>query len=597
MTGLTTAVPGPREDGSPREEGTPRQDGDAREDGGPAPRAERPRLRVRGLHVSFDLPGGRRDVVSDVSFDLLPGRCVAIVGESGSGKSVTARTLAGLTGRGADVRAEEISLDGEDVRTFSARHWRAVRGRAIGFVLQDALVSLDPLRPVGREIAEALAVHGWGTRATRRRRVLDLLTAVGVPLPEQRAAQRPGELSGGLRQRALIASAIALDPPVVVADEPTTALDVTVQAQVLAELEAMKGRGVSIVLISHDLSVVAHLADHLLVMKDGRVVEAGPAGQVLGTPQHPYTRRLIAAVPGDHTRGERLAPDLEPALPALPDAVHGERLDHDGPVLVASGLVKDFRTPDGGAQRAVDGVSFRLERGRSLGIVGESGSGKSTTARIVLALERPDAGAVELLGRPWTAVPERERRPLRRRIGAVYQDPLSSFDPRWTVRRILLDALAGTAYRTAAERGARVVELLGQVGLDAEVLDRFPLRLSGGQRQRVAIGRALAAHPQVLVLDEAVSALDVSIQAQVLDLLVDLQDHLGLSYLFISHDLGVVRHLCDEVLVMKDGVVVESGAVEDVFQRPQHPYTVELVRALPHLDRRLTPAATPEETR
>jgi len=549
------------------------------------PDPDRPRLRVRGLSVAFELPTGRRSVVDGVSFDLLPGQCVAIVGESGSGKSVTARTLTGLTGRGAVVTADEIRLGEEDVRSFTARRWREVRGRRIGFVLQDALVSLDPLRPVGKEIGEALTLHRWGTRAARRQKVLDLLTSVGVPLPERRAAQRPDQLSGGLRQRALIASAIALDPEIVIADEPTTALDVTVQAQVLAQLEAMKARGVSIILISHDLSVVAHLADHILVMKDGRVVETGPAHDLLTSPQHPYTRRLIAAVPGDHTRGERLAPDLEPAVVASPENARRKASAYDGPVLVATDLVKDFATPDGAVHRAVDAVSFRLERGRTLGIVGESGSGKSTTARIALALEAPNSGEVLLLGQPWTAVPEAKRRPLRRRISVVYQDPLSSFDPRWPVGRILRDALEGTAYRTADERQARIEELLGQVGLATEVLDRFPLRLSGGQRQRVAIARALAADPDVIVLDEAVSALDVSIQAQVLDLLVDLQDHLGLSYLFISHDLGVIRHMSDEVLVMKDGRVVEQGNSDEVFLRPQHPYTRELVGALPHLDR------------
>jgi len=539
-----------------------------------------PRVRVRGLDVGFRTRTGIRSVVRGVSFDLAPGRCLAIVGESGSGKSVTARSLVGLTGPTAQVVAEAIEIDGVDVRDLDPRGWRALRGRRIGFILQDALVSLDPLRPVGREIDEALRLHGAGDRRSRRRRVLELLRAVGVPQPERRARQRPGELSGGLRQRALIASAIALDPPLVIADEPTTALDVSVQAQVLAQLADMKSRGVSIVLISHDLSVVAHLADEVLVMRGGEVVEQGDARTVLADPRHPYTRSLIAAVPGGHTRSTRLAPDVElPHIDAT--ALRGAaRVVHDGPVLEVAHLSKRFRTPGGGSHLAVDDVSFTLDRGRTLGIVGESGSGKSTTARLALALERADAGEVSLLGQPWSALPESRRRALRRRISVVSQDPLSSFDPRFDVRQLLDDALDGTPFRTTAAREARIRELLAQVALPDEVLRRLPSQLSGGQRQRVAIARALAASPDVIVLDEAVSALDVSVQAQILDLLVALQDALGISYLFISHDLGVIHHLSDHILVMKDGVVVEEGDPDQVFHRPTHPYTRQLVDAL-----------------
>lgn len=530
------------------------------------------RLRVRNLRTGFTVNGTHRPIVSGVSFDLLPGQCVAIVGESGSGKSVTARSLVGLAGRGATVEAEELELHHEDVRAFTARQWRRVRGRDIGFVLQDALVSLDPLRPVGKEIAEALRLHRWGDRAARRARVLELLERVGVPAPAIRARQRPDQLSGGLRQRALIASAIALDPDIVIADEPTTALDVTVQAQVLAQLEAMKERGASVILISHDLSVVARLADHILVMRGGEVLEQGPAERVLAAPENEYTRALIAAVPGEATRGRALTP-------GAPDPA--ARPPIGAPVLEARDLVKRFHTPDGTVTRAVDGVSFTLHAGETLGIVGESGSGKSTTAKLALGLERLDAGDVRLLGREWSSLPEARRRALRRRISVVYQDPLSSFDPRWTVERILLDALRGEPLATAAERDARVRELLAHVGLSADVLPRFPLRLSGGQRQRVAIARALAPRPDVIVLDEAVSALDVTIQAQILDLLVALQRESGVAYLFISHDLGVISHLSDRVLVMKDGRVVEEGTAEDVFERPQQPYTRDLIAAIP----------------
>lgn len=403
-----------------------------------------------------------------------------------------------------------------------------------------------------------------------------------MPRPELRARQRPGQLSGGLRQRALIASALAWDPDLVIADEPTTALDVTVQAQVLDLLGDMKRRGTALLLISHDLSVVAELADEILVMQGGDVVEQGPAEAVLQRPRHPYTRRLIAAVPSGRTRGERLAPDT-----ATPPDLHLVRAHTDtarvDPVLAARGLTRRFTAPDGSRTVAVDDVSFTLRRGETLGIVGESGSGKSTTARIALALEDADEGEVTLLGRAWSGVPERRRRNLRRRIAVVYQDPLSSFDPRWSVERILVDAI-GADVRGRAARRARAADLLAQVALPPETLDRSPIRLSGGQRQRVAIARALATSPEIIVLDEAVSALDVSVQAQILDLLVTLQDEYHLSYLFISHDLGVIHHMSDRVLVMKDGRVLEEGTSEQIFTDPQHPYTQELVRSLPTLD-------------
>jgi peptide/nickel transport system ATP-binding protein len=537
-----------------------------------------PRIRVRNLRVAFQPDGVRREVVSGVGFDLEPGACVAIVGESGSGKSVTARALVGLAGRGSVVEADELRLHGADVQTFGARDWRRVRGREVGFILQDALVSLDPLRPVGAEIAESLGVHGWGDRTQRSRRVLELLTRVGVPNAAFRARQRPHELSGGLRQRALIASAIALEPDIVIADEPTTALDVTVQAQVLDQLTGMKQRGASILLISHDLSVVAHLADHILVMRAGEVVEQGPADEVLGRPRHPYTRSLIAAVPGAATRGAALSQAPVPHVTPTPGRVP---VHPAVPVLSARHLTKRYTGPDGRSRVAVDDVSFDLFGGETLGIVGESGSGKSTTARLALGLESLDGGTVELLGDAWAPLPETRRRLRRDLISVVDQDPLSSFDPRWNVERILIDALPAGEFATAAERRARVLELLELVGLPATVARRFPLRMSGGQRQRVAIARALAPRPAVIVLDEAVSALDVTIQAQILDLLVALREAAGVSYLFISHDLGVISHLSDRILVMKDGVVVEEGTPDEVFLRPRHPYTRELVASIP----------------
>ncbi|MCV7424069.1 ABC transporter ATP-binding protein [Mycobacterium yunnanensis] len=531
-----------------------------------------PVLRVDDLTVAF----GGEPVVGGVSFEVAPGECFAIVGESGSGKSVTARTLLGLAGDGADVAATTLELQGKSVLGNRDRDWRRVRGRQVGFVLQDALVSLDPLRTVGREIGETLRLHRVGSRARRRERVLELLATVGVPEPELRARQLPHELSGGQRQRALIASAIALDPPLLIADEPTTALDVTVQAQILELLAAMKDRGTGLVLISHDLSVVSRLADRVAVMRHGRFVEQGSVADVLTAPSHPYTRTLLDAVPATHRKGSRLSG--APSADMDPTPVDQPR---DEVLVAAEHLVKRFRGPDGVERTAVDDVSFTIGVGETLGIVGESGSGKTTTAQLVLALLAPDEGTVRLRSAPWSEATEAQRRPRRRQISVIYQDPLGSFDPRWTVRRIVEDAVPPETHRGDVARRQRAAALLADVGLAEEHLDRRPLLLSGGQRQRVAIARALAPGPALIVCDEPVSALDVTIQAQVLDLLADLQRRLGLSYLFISHDLGVVHHVADRVLVMRDGRIVESGSAADIFANPRDPYTRALVASVP----------------
>ncbi|GAA2620968.1 ABC transporter ATP-binding protein [Dactylosporangium fulvum] len=527
-------------------------------------------LDVCDLNVRF----GDSDVVSGVSFTLERGRCLALVGESGSGKSVTARALLGLAGPQARVRAQRLHVLGRDVLGLSGRALRAMRGRDVGLVLQDALVALDPLRPVGREIAAALR----GTPARRRRqRVRELLVAAGVPEPEHRAAQRADELSGGLRQRALIASAIALDPPVLIADEPTTALDATVQDQILQLLLSLKEAGTGLLLISHDLAVISRVADTVAVMRQGGIVEYGPARDVLSAPTHPYTRQLLAAIPADRPRGTRLTggPRSSPETTAWPAG--------DAELLTATALTKRYPLPDGTHRLAVDGVSFALHRGRTLGLVGESGSGKTTTARIVLGLTRPDTGEVRLGGQPWSTLAESRRRPDRPRIGAIYQDPLGSFDPRMTVAEILADAVSlGRSTRPAGSR-KEIMRLLDAVGLPVATAGHRPARLSGGQRQRVAIARALAPRPEILICDEPVSALDVLVQAQILDLLDDLQSEFGLGYLFISHDLGVVRHVSDDVVVMTGGQIVEAGPTEQVLTEPSHPYTRRLLAAAPRL--------------
>ncbi|MFD7908533.1 dipeptide ABC transporter ATP-binding protein [Kitasatospora sp. NPDC059747] len=525
-----------------------------------------PLIDVAGLDVRFGTGGGQVHAVRGASLSLDAGRCLALVGESGSGKSTFARSLLGLAGPTAAVTAQRLRICGDDARKFGPRDWRAVRGRRIGLVAQDALVALDPLRPVGREIAESLLTHRTVPRRDAGAVVVDLLTRVGVPEPAERARAYVHQLSGGLRQRALIASALAADPAVLIADEPTTALDAAVQSRILALLGELKAAGTGVLLISHDLAVVEALADEVAVMKDGRVVESGPVGEVLDRPRHAYTRSLLAAVPGGHPRAAR------------PSSGTGR------PVLRAEGVGKHYQGPRRSRRTAVEQVSFTLHAGEALGLVGESGSGKSTLARIALGLLAPDTGEVRLDGEPWSTLPERARRARRHAIQLVPQDPLSAFDPRWTVARIIDEAL-GAAGTARAERHDRTVRLLRQVGLPEELLERRPLALSGGQRQRVAIARALAPGPRVLVCDEPVSALDVSVQAQILDLLRELQDSLGLATLFVSHDLAVVREVCTRVMVMRAGRVVESGPVEEVLATPSHPYTAELLDAVPRRTR------------
>lgn len=544
-------------------------------------------VEVKNLSVSF---GGSK-VVKDVSFTVRAGECLALVGESGSGKSVTARSLLGLAGPGSTVTAETLTVAGQDGRSLSQRSWRTLRGKEVGFILQDALTSLDPLRTVGKEIDDSLRLHTRASGATRATRVMELLEAVGLDDPERRAGQRSGELSGGMRQRALIAAAIALDPQLIIADEPTTALDATIAASIMDLLGTLRQAGSGMLLISHDLAAVAKVADSIAVMQAGHIVERGTREQIFHDPQHPYTRALLAAVPAGKPRFVKLSPTEEASSPVQTRDSEQKVTAAEGaggaagavvrPVLSARKLSKSFAKGKHATFMAIKDVSFELLPGRTLGVVGESGSGKTTTARIVLGLLAPDAGAVELFDEPWSSAREVDRRSRRSQLGAIYQDPLSSFDPRLSVGSLLADAVSFGATRNPRSHAARITELLQMVGLDAEMSGRNPATLSGGQRQRLAIARALAPHPRVLICDEPVSALDVSVQAQVLDLLDELQQRLGLSYVFISHDLSVIRHMSDDVLVMRAGEVVESGATEQVFTSPRHDYTRALLAAAP----------------
>jgi peptide/nickel transport system ATP-binding protein len=533
------------------------------------------------LRVTFPQAGKPVSVVDGISFQIGRGECLAIVGESGSGKSVTARALIGLAGPKASVTASRLSFAGQDLLRCRERQWRELRGARIGFVLQDALVSLDPVKAVGREVSEAISAHGPKLRREQLEdRVIDLFRRVGIPDAANRARQLPHELSGGLRQRALIATAIAADPDLVIADEPTTALDVTIQAQILDLFESLKDDGKSLLIISHDLAIVSRLADRIAVMNHGRIVEAGTTGQVLFSPQNEYTKLLLAAVPDGKPKGVRLSAGRTAPNNSVP-------MEASSAIIArVRDATKTYLSPDGVSRAAVEDVSFSLFAGETLGIVGESGSGKTTVGRILLGLTQPDAGLVEVAGQSWSSMTARESLLVRRTIQVIHQDTLGSFDPRYTVGRTLTEALEVAGIHRGREGVRKATELLESVGLPPSFLQRRPIELSGGQRQRVAIARALAPGPKIIVCDEPVSALDVSVQAQVLDLLAELQERTGVSYLFISHDLSVINHISDRVLVMKDGHVIEQGTTVDIFNHPTQPYTIDLISAIPKMQMR-----------
>ena len=530
-----------------------------------------PLVRVRRLTVGFGTTQHRRQVVRDVSFDLHAGKILALVGESGSGKSVTARALLGLVGAGSTVEAERLEIEGQSVIGISDPQWRQLRGCRIGLVLQDALVSLDPLRPVGSEIREVLDSHQLGTRESRGRRVIEALKDAGVPEAERRALQRSDELSGGLRQRALIAAAIAGHPRILIADEPTTALDTTIQRQILDLLRAMASAGSAILLITHDIGVVAAVADEVAVMHDGGVVEHGAAAEVLARPAHAYTRTLLASLPTAKRKSAALSQVSEPDRRSAPPH----------PAILADSLSKTYRDRKGAPLRVLDDVSFTVDPGRTLGLVGESGAGKSTIAALLLGFLEPDTGHVDIMGRRWSGTSERLRRGRRSSLQMIYQDPLGSFDPRLNVGQILAGAFRAAGVKDRSDVRRRSLRLLDVVGLRAEHLSAAPAQLSGGQRQRIAIARALAPEPAILICDEPVSALDLTTQAQVLDVLATIQAEFRLACVFISHDLAVVRQVSDDILVLRNGRTVEYGPAEAICTAPTHPYTKQLFAAAP----------------
>ncbi|MHA7283358.1 dipeptide ABC transporter ATP-binding protein [Arthrobacter sp. TMS2-4] len=588
-----------------------------------------PLLEVRNLAVSFRTTHGEVQAVEEASFTLKRGSALAIVGESGSGKSTTAMACIGLLPGNGRVTSGSIFFEGQDLTSLSEAKMRSIRGRAIGLVPQDPMSNLNPVTKIGTQVAETLLVHGMATKKNVKQRVIEVLTAAGLPDAGERAKQYPHEFSGGMRQRALIAIGLACQPRLLIADEPTSALDVTVQRTILDQIETMTEQiGTSVLLITHDLGLAAERASQLVVMHRGRVVETGPAEQLLNDPQHPYTQSLVRAAPS--VAAVRLSPGAFTADTAsrrkLAEAAFAETgAGHDGgPAAEGADASRPATQAVGGAHAATSSsdrpaapestgtpaapaniveirdltkvykrrgskedfyaaknVTLDIPRGQTVAIVGESGSGKTTTARMLLKLIEPTSGSMTFDGMDVATLDKAQLNDFRQRVQPIFQDPYSSLNPMFTIERIVEEPLNAYKRGSKKERAARVRELMDQVSLPQNALRRYPAELSGGQRQRVAIARALALKPELIVCDEPVSALDVLVQAQILRLLGDLQSELGLSYLFISHDLAVVRLISDYVCVMKDGELVEAASSEEVFQNPRHPYTRKLLASIP----------------
>lgn len=545
-----------------------------------------PVVEVQGLKVSYRRHGRVQQAVRDVDLRLHAGEILALVGESGSGKSSLASALLGLHDRTTTVEADMLRLIGADMRSATERSWRELRRRVISLVPQDPLVSLNPTMRIGQQVREGLqlaAAHGEiePTTASLNEQAVQALQDAGLDAPEQQLHQYPHELSGGQRQRALIAIALACRPQVIVADEPTSALDVTVQRRILDHLEQLvQHHGISLILITHDLAIAAERSHQMLVLEAGRVAEQGATHQLLTAPQSDATRQLLAAAPRMSATGELewgRYRDKVAELPA-PTAAPQARLDSVRKVYHArsSDAVRETKTI-----RALDDVTLQIPRGQTLGIVGESGSGKSTLLRVALALTQPTSGAVEYEGQRLQSLSPGQLRRLRRHFQLVQQDPYASLDPRYTVGRCIAEPLDAFRIGTRKQRRARVQELLELVELPAEFADRLPRQLSGGQRQRVAIARALASEPQTIYFDEPVSALDVTVQSLLLDRLIEIQRRLHITYVFVSHDFGVIARIAHRIVVMRAGKIVEEGTTPQVLGAPSSTYTQELIASVP----------------
>ncbi len=539
-----------------------------------------PLLKIRDLKVSFGTGKNAREVLHGVDLEIHPGETVAIVGESGSGKSTTAAAVIDLLPGTGAVTGGSIQLDGVELTTAGRREMEQIRGREIGYVPQDPMSNLNPVWSIGFQVEEAVRANGLASgRKEVRARAIEVLQQAGLADAERRLHQFPHQFSGGMRQRALIGIGLAADPKLLIADEPTSALDVTVQRVILDHLASLtREKGTAVLFITHDLGLAADRADRIIVMNQGEIVEAGPSRIILENPQHPYTQRLVAAAPSLASQRIQAVAE-ERGVETLADVADAH------PVVEVRDLVKDYRIRKGGFRsepfRAVDGVSFQIPRGKTLALVGESGSGKSTVAKMVLQLETATSGQILVDGKDTATLSGKEVFGLRSRMQPVFQDPYGSLDPLRSIGHLIAEPLKVHGVGDEKSRQARVFELLEQVALPRELAWRYPNELSGGQRQRIAIARALALKPSIVVLDEAVSALDVLVQDQILQLLAELQSELGLTYLFITHDLAVVRVAADLVCVMEQGRVVEQGTVDEIFASPKEAYTQRLLDAIP----------------
>lgn len=559
-----------------------------------------PVLRVRNLSVTFDTYKGPVHVLHDVSFDIFPGEILGVVGESGAGKSMTGSAVTGLIEAPGRISGGTVELRGQRIDTLHGEDLRRIRGKRIGTIFQDPLTSLNPVYTVGRHLVETIRTHMAVSEKDAEARALALLEEVEIPHAKERLAQYPHQFSGGMRQRVAIALALCAEPELIIADEPTTALDVSVQAQIIALLRRVcKERGAAAMLITHDMGVIAETADRVMVMYHGRVLETGAVRQVLDAPRDPYTQVLMAAIPSVHQRVERLpVPEVGggPVAKAVPWTPKPADPATAGvlPLVEVKDLCKDYDLSAGWLARliaredkkilkAADHVSFNIRKGTTFGLVGESGSGKSTVARMVAGLTPPTSGQILFDGvDKWS--PAANTVAMRRRFQMIFQDPYASLNPRWTVEQLIAEPLVVLGItHSKEETAARVQEALQRVRMKPDDAKKYPHQFSGGQRQRIAVARALASQPEFIICDEPTSALDVSVQAQVLNLMRDLQDEFGLTYLLISHNLAVIRHMCDDIGVMQRGKLVEVGDSQLVLDDPQHPYTKDLMAAIPDI--------------
>ncbi|MDK4283159.1 dipeptide ABC transporter ATP-binding protein [Corynebacterium pseudodiphtheriticum] len=552
----------------------------------------KPLLELKDLNITFSSSGGNVHAVRGANLEVYPGETVAIVGESGSGKSTTAMSVIGLLPKNGKIEGGSIVFNGEDLTKASEKRFQQIRGAEIGLVPQDPMSNLNPVWKIGAQVTESLKANNALDGADKDEKVAQLLTEAGLPDAAKKAKQYPHEFSGGMRQRALIGIGLAARPQLLIADEPTSALDVTVQRKILDHLASLTEElGTAVLLVTHDLGLAAERAEHLVVMHRGRIVESGPSQEILQNPQHPYTQRLVQAAPSINTA--RYSDNVtvnENSDAADSQSTSGEPINADNDFIIeVVNLTKEFAQRGRGKDvfKAVDDVSFNVRRGTTLAMVGESGSGKSTIANMVLQLLEPTSGTIKFNGEDVSKFSKKQLFNLREKMQVVFQNPYGSLDPMYSIYKSIEEPLILHKRGNRKERQKRVAELLDMVAMPASTMQRFPNELSGGQRQRIAIARAMALNPEVLVLDEAVSALDVLVQDQILKLLQNLQDEHNLSYLFITHDLAVVRQSADDVVVLQNGNLVEKNTTENLFRNAEQEYTRNLINSVPGMNIKL----------